>query len=140
MGKSINMEAWQIEHAQLGLSLSTKGKGHAGRDKFNGSAQDFSEKIDMRGHLCPPKKQLVKKTAKKHQPTVFQYLKKKGFRKTYVEMSAPLRTQGSTAVDTVVIVLNSFMWDNQIKRLGGNVLRWWYENTNEDEMSEAFVL
>ena len=140
MGKSINMEAWQIEHAQLGLSPSTKGKGHAGRDKFNGSSQDFSEKIDMRGHLRPPKKQLVKKTAKKHQPTVFQYLKKKGFRKTYVEMSAPLRTQGSTAVDTVVIVLNSFMWDNQIKRLGGNVLRWWYENTNEDEMSEAFVL
>lgn len=138
MSKAINLEAWQIEHAQLGLSLSTKGKGHAGRDKFNGSSQDFSERVDLRGHLCPPKKQLVKKTAKKHQPTVFQYLKKKGFRKTYVVMRSPLRKQGNTVVDTVVIVLNSFMWDNQIKRLGANVITWCYANAEEDEFSEAF--
>lgn len=135
MGKNINMEPWQLDL----MHMSTKGKGHAGRDKFDGSQQDHSIKVDLRGHIGiggvkPPKKKPAKK---RKQPTVFEYLKRNKYLVTYVEFITPPRIAGSTTVNTMVVKTNGFLFDNQIKRFGDTVLRWYYEN-KEGEFSQSF--
>lgn len=138
MARAIKMEDWQLENCDL---LGTKGKGYSGKQKFDGGSQDHSERVDLTGHLRPSKKKLVKKTPrKKHQPSVFQYLKKTGFGKTFITVRTKGRIVGSTYVDTMVITVNRFLFDNQIKSFGENIVNWYYENTKNEECSELFFI
>lgn len=138
--KTVNFEAWQLEHAQLGLSMSTKGKGNAGRDKFNGGRQDFSERVDLRGHLRAPKKSAAKKKKPK-EPSAFQYLKNALYNTTYIVVGTTEHNTSTQRVNTNVYTIEQFLWGNQVQRDYPTVLYWYYsKELGGDDMifSEKF--
>ena len=131
MAKSIKLEAWQLDNAN---TLGRSGKGISGKQKFDGGSQDFSERVK----LGPPVKKFVPKQKQKRKLTVAEYLRKQGFGVTYITLRTKRRRSGETHVHEVVIKVNQFLFENQIKKFGDNVKEWYYENKREETYSALF--
>lgn len=134
MGKFVNLQEWQLDNCN---TLGMKGKGTSAKEKFDNGGQDFSAKINLQTNRSVVKRQ--KFGAKKQRiPTVFQYLRKAGYGKTYIELRTKDRVVGSTIVNTMVVVVNRFLFDNQVKNFGDKIVGWYYENNKEGNFSEYF--
>lgn len=138
MSKYVNLEQWQMDS----LTISKKGKNASGYDKFNNGKNDFSTQIDLRNHVkfSPLKKELVVKVPKKKRgfPTAFQLLKNMGYDRTYIQVKSEPRFINGRSIDSRVIIINKFLFDNQVKKISNEITAFWYENSTEDCMSTLF--
>lgn len=134
--KAIKLEQWQLENA----TMRAKGSRKNGKFTFNGSYNDFSEKIDLRPRVEKNVKAEKPRPQKKKKgyPTVFQYLKNAGFNKTYVTIPVENKRFSAVKNDTQVIILLGFKFLNEIKREFPTFVQVYYENSKEDQFSSAF--
>jgi hypothetical protein len=140
MSKYIKLETWQLESHQVGMT----GKGTSGKIKFQGSAQDFSERIDLGNphKQGKPKKPLVRK---KKEPTLHQYLKNSGMCITYIHLpSKPWRSLSGRINYERIEIIPNFLWENQIKRDYPDAKGYYYSTEQDSEgdsvMSLTFTL
>jgi hypothetical protein len=134
--KAIKLEQWQLENA----TMRAKGSRKNGKFTFNGSYNDFSEKIDLRTEKKQNVKEEKPRPAKKKKgyPTVFQYLKNGGFNRTYITIPVENSRFKSAKNDTQVIILEKFKFLNEVKKLFPTFVQVYYENSNEEQFSSAF--
>lgn len=131
--KAIKLEDWQLDNATMGLT----GKGHSGKAKFQGSSQDFSEDYDRnRGK----RSRGAGKQRKPKHPSVFQYLRNNGMKKTYITIKCkPYLSKSGQYIDTMLVKVNRFLFANQInKAYGKNLVSFFYGTADEDHFSTEF--
>lgn len=138
MARGINLQQWQLEAHAVGIT----GKGTSGKIKFQGSSQDFSEDYDKRKPLKTNKfrpKAKSKTQVKNDLTKEIQRLKNNGYSATYIEVEGKPRTSlGGKVHNACVIVLNKFLFPNQIRRDYGKVLKFYYEDEKNDSFSPIY--